>query len=61
MKHKLRIRIMAAGRYFDCWQVVGSDATSEATVLGYVDDAGEPVTLPDPHEAMILDATPVPK
>lgn len=45
----IKVRIMSAGTYFDCWQHV-----QDGNVVGYVDTDSNPVTLPQPHEAMVL-------
>jgi hypothetical protein len=55
-----KVRIMAAGQYFDCWQKIVSER-----VAGYVKEDGEEISpviegvgtpgLPDPHECMVLD------
>lgn len=37
----------------ECWQVAECDVRGNpAKVVGYVDDAGNDVVIPDPHEAV---------
>lgn len=54
----IKVRVMADGKYTDCWQRVAG-----GQVTGYVATGGEeispmvngfPVGLPDPHEIMVL-------
>ena len=49
MNGYLKIRVMAEGKYFDCWQKV-----EDGSVISHVDDTGAPVTLPAVHEAVTL-------
>lgn len=45
----IQIRVMANGRYADCWQEI-----KNGEVVGYCDDNCRPVALPEPHEAHCL-------
>ena len=49
MNGYLKIRVMADGKYFDCWQKI-----EDGVVAGHVDDASAAVALPAVHEAMTL-------
>lgn len=50
MNGYIKVRIMSAGSYFDCWQRVQAGA-----VIGYVTSNGDTVELPEVHEAYVLD------
>ncbi len=50
-----KVRVMAAGRYADCWQEIEEPGTEKASVLRYVNDESKTVELPEPCEVMVLD------
>ncbi len=45
----IKIRVMAGGKYADCWQQV-----VDGVVVGHVDDAGVALQLPEPCETMVV-------
>lgn len=49
----LKIRVMADGRYADCWQFV-----RDGVVVDYVNDDNVPIALPKLHDTIILSSEP---
>lgn len=45
----LKIRVMNDCKYFDCYQKI-----DEGNVIDYIDNKGNHVELPQPHEAYVL-------
>lgn len=50
MNGYIKIRVMADGRYFDCWQKV-----VDGVVTQHVMDNGNPIVAPEKREEMVLD------